>query len=295
MSRRKANTEDIEHLYLQAVNYTQKGDVYNAVKLSKKAIKLSPDWSAPFSLLSMIYKTRSEWHPSLYYSRKAIEINPFDESAWQNLAIAATALKKWLIARNAWNHLGFEFPKNNKAIKMNLGRIPVRINSNSKPEIIWATRIDPARAIIESIPQPSSDRRFQDVVLVDATVSGYHIKNGKKIPVYDELQLLKPSRKWTFVTLLKTSNPADILALDRLCAKARLGFDNWSNASRQSLSPLNNSLPEYYDRSHTKASEKVTSLIAIAGEWKTEVREILEAWKIVTLKDYEGLRCVLKW
>ena len=93
-----------ETMLLQALAYDQKGDVYNAVKLYKKVIRLSPDWSAPFSFLSLIYKKRCEWRPSLHYSQKAIENNPFDEKAWYNLAIAATALKKTLWSEAACLH-----------------------------------------------------------------------------------------------------------------------------------------------------------------------------------------------
>ena len=36
------------------------------------------------------------------------ENNPFDETAWHNLGIAATALKRWEIAKKAWHQLGFK-------------------------------------------------------------------------------------------------------------------------------------------------------------------------------------------
>ena len=70
-----------EILFLQAAEYDRQGDIYNAVKLYKRIIKMAPDWSAPFSYLSLIYKCRNEWRPSLHYSQKAIENNPFDEAA----------------------------------------------------------------------------------------------------------------------------------------------------------------------------------------------------------------------
>jgi tetratricopeptide (TPR) repeat protein len=295
MARREPHHTEIEEIYRQAVSYQYNDDIYHAVKLAKKVIKLAPDWSAPFSLLSLIYKNRNEWHPAMYYSRKAITLNPFDEEAWKNLAISATALKKWLTVRKAWNHLGYDFPEKNKIIKMNLGNVPVRINPNDRPEIIWATKIDPARAYIASVPQPSSERRFRDLILIDHTASGYFVKDGKRMPVYNELQLLKPSQKWTFIAFLDTNNPMDVLALDQLCAKAKLGFDNWSKATRHLLTRHKNSLPEYFDESMIQNYESDKYLIAISAEWQREVREILEAWKVVTLKGYSGLRCVLRW
>lgn len=292
---REPHLTEIEEIFRQAIFYQKQGDVYHAVKLSKKAIKIAPDWSAPFSLLSNIYKYRNEWHPAFYYSQKAISLNPFDEEAWQNLAISGTALKKWDTARKAWNQLGYDFPEKNKVIKMNMGNIPVRINPKTKPEIIWATKIDPARAYIASVPQPSSDRRFRDLILVDHSPTGFFINEKEKMPVYNELQLLKPSRKWTFIAFLETTNPMDIMALDRLCAKARLGFDNWSKATRHYLNQTNDRLPEYFDKSIIQDFKSDNYLIAISAEWQQEVREILDAWKVVTLKKYSGLKCVLKW
>ena len=292
MAKREPHISEIENLYRQALNYQKQGDIYNAVKLSKKTIKLAPDWSAPFSLLSLIYKLRNEWRPALYYSQKAVTHNPFDEIARQNLAISATALKKWLTARKAWNHLGYEFPEKNKVIKLNLGNIPVRINPTTKPEIVWATRIGPVRAHIGSVPQPSSDRRFKDLILIDHAPSGYHIGNGKRVPVFDELQLIRRSPNRTFIAFLKTHNPADILTLDRLCTKAKLGFDNWSKATRRFFNQQKESLPEYFDDSIFQNLEKENYMVAIAANQMREVREILEAWKVVTLKGYSGLKSV---
>ena len=200
-----------------------------------------------------------------------------------------------MTARQAWNHLGYDFPEKHKIIKMNLGNVPVRINRNKQPEIIWATKIDPARAYIASVPQPSSDRRFRDLILIDHTPSGFHIQNGNKVPIFDELQLLKPSRKWTFIAFLNTDNPMDVLTLDQLCTKAKLGFDNWSKATRQFLKESKDTLPEYFDETILQNFNRDNHLVAISAEWQRDVREILEAWKIVTLKGYSGLRCVLKW
>ncbi|RMG88734.1 MAG: hypothetical protein D6714_00190 [Bacteroidetes bacterium] len=295
MKRENAPLSEIESLYRQAADYQQKGDVYNAVKLCKKIIKIAPDWSAPFSLLSLIYKTRNEWHPTLYYSHKAVSNNPFDERAWTNMAIAATALRKWLTARKAWNHVGYDFPEKNQVINMDLGLVAVRINSQSRPEIVWARRVCPARARIQSIPQPASELRFEDLILTDAEPCGFHIQNGIRRPVFEALQLLKPSRKWTFIARLNTDNPADVLTLERICAEAGLGFDNWSKAIRQLTASSNPQLPEYFQDSFANNPSFDHQLVAISAEWQMEVRQVLEAWKIVTLKSYSGLRCVLRW
>lgn len=285
-------TDDIEQLFLLAWEYDRHGDVYNAVKLYKRVIKLAPDWSAPFSFLSLIYKNRNEWKSALHYSLKAIEHNPFDETAWQNVGIAATALKKWKMARGAWNQLGFAFQETDKAIHQNLGMTPVRLHPLSKPEIIWAKRIDPVRATIESIPQPSSGRNFKDLILLDSRTSGYHLNGKSKMDVFDELEVIRPSLFKTYTLLLHTSSLGDVRKLERLCQEANLGFDNWSKATRIFLKPSANQLPEYFNEDIVQNFERETFLIALAAKADKPVLAVLKSWKIISLKDYSDLHCV---
>jgi len=294
MGHREQQPNEVEQLYLEALKYDFRGDVYNAVKVCKRIIRLEPDWSAPFSFLSLFYKYRNEWRTSMHYSQKAVENNPFDEAAWQNLGIAATALQKWELARIAWNRLGFQFEKRDQAIQMNLGLIPVRINPSTNPEIIWATRIDTARAVIESIPQPASDRRFKDIILVDGDHKGYRIAKNKKLPVYDELQLLKFSPHRTFVTLLQTSCPEEVNVLDKLCFKAGLGFDNWSKANRIFVNRLDEKLPEYFDEEFIENFDRESYLVAIAALKKQEVMKVLKAWRVITLKRFTQVKCFVR-
>ena len=250
---------------------------------------MAPDWSAPFSFLSLIYKKRNEWHSSLHYSQKAVEYNPFDEMAWYNLGIAATALQKWELAKKVWQQLGFKLSASHQAPAINPCPIIVRLNPDTKPEVVLARRIDPVRAHIQSVPQPSSMHGFQDLILFDSKPSGYHIIEGKKFPVYDELQMIRPSLFFTFAIELETDSVKDVLVLEKLCEEANLGFDNWSNAYRM-VKNDNRPNAESYDISAFPAAEHDHFLVAIAAEKNTEVMEILEAWKVISLKNYGTIK-----
>jgi len=179
---------DITVLYQKALEYDRQGDVYNAVKLFKRVAKMAPDWDKPYFHLGSIYKNRNEWKPSFHYSRKATETNPGEEEAWWNLAIAATALKKWNAAQQAWTQLGYDQEENKKT-----SLLPIRINGHAHAEIVWARSLDPARARIESIPHPTSGRRYGEIVLHDCTPSGYRVVQQRRLPVYKELERTEKS------------------------------------------------------------------------------------------------------
>ena len=289
MQHHHRQSDEIEELYRQAVVYGQQGDVYNAVKLCKLIARKSPDWSAPYAYLSHVYKGRTEWKPALHYSKKAIEHNPFDEATWENLALAATALGSWKTARHAWNQLGFRFKNSNKKIHLDLGLIPVRLNPTTQPEIVEATRIGPARAIIESIPQPSSGRRYKDLVLLHAKPNKNFILYGKKLGVFDELQVLKPSLWRTYAVVLQTGSQEAVDTLANLCQEAGLGFDNWSNAARFFQSNLHPKVMEYFDQTIFGKLEKEAFIVAIAARREKDVRKVLKDWGIITLQKYGGL------
>ncbi|MFQ5445381.1 MAG: tetratricopeptide repeat protein [Saprospiraceae bacterium] len=283
---------EVENLYREVVKYDRAGDVYNAVKLCKRVARLAPDWSAPFAYLGWIYKCRQEWKPTYHYSLRAVENNPFDDNTWEHLALAATVLKEWETARLAWNQLGFEFKESDEALRLNLGSIAACLNPGTHPEIVEASRIDPARAVIESIPQPSSGHRYQDLVLLDVKPNRYHHVKGRKIPVYDELQLLKQSPWRTFAVLLHTSSRKNVNTLAQLCNEAGLGFDNWSNAARFFTPGLHPRVSEYFDHTIFGKLERDTFLVAIASLSKPAVEEVLQSWEVISLDAYSGLECL---
>lgn len=282
-------SDEIEELYRKAVEYNQRGDVYHAVKVCKLIVRKSPDWSAPYAFLSNIYKDRNEWKPTLHYSKKALEHNPFNETTWENLALAATASRKWKTARQAWNQLGFRFKDSNKKIQLDLGLIPVRLNPTTQPEIVEATRIGPARAIIESIPQPSSGKRYKDVVLLNHKPNKQFVLHGKKLGVFDELEIYQSSLWRTYAVVLETGSQKAVNTLANLCKESALGFDNWSNAARFFQPNVHPKVMEYFDQTIFGELEKTAFIVAIAARKDKDVVDVLKNWKIITLQKFSDL------
>lgn len=282
-------TRIAEQLYRQMVDYDRGGDVYNAVKVGRRLARLMPDWSAPFAYLGGIYKSRKEWKPVLHYCNKALDHNPLDDTVWNNLALAATALQEWDTARRAWNQLGFSFKDSEETLELDLGMVPARLNPKTKPEVIEARRIDPARAYIESIPQPSSERRYKDLILLDTQPQGSYFLNGKNLKVYEELQVLKSSSFKSFAVILHTSSLKDIGTLAALCLQKDLGFDNWSNAVRFLQPGLHQKISDYFEPSIFGNLQRDEFLVAIASRQPKEVVAVLKDWEVITLRSFSGL------
>jgi len=282
---------DIQSIFDQALAYDRAGDAYNAVKLYKKVVRLAPHWSLPYHFLSLFYRQRNEWKPSFHYSQKATETNPEDKTAWHILATSATALRRWQIARKAWNELGFEFRQTNKILDLDLGLIPVCINPKTKPEIIWARQIDPARAQIESIPQPASGRRYKEIILIDNQPVAHRRLRDKRVPIWEELESIRLSAYDTYAVILETDEKSKVDILDKLCFDAEIGFDNWSKATRQFQIRNQGILPEYFGADIFAKVHGNTNyqLIALAAKSAIEVKEVLYAWKIITLQTYRDL------
>jgi tetratricopeptide (TPR) repeat protein len=285
------NTDNIQLLFEEALAYDRAGDSYNAVKLYKKLVRLAPNWSLPYHFLSLFYRERNEWKPSFHYSQKAIETNPEDKTAWQILATSATALRRWQTARLAWNQLGFEFRKNDKILNLDLGLIPICINPKTKPEIVWARQIGPARAQIESIPQPSSERRYKELVLIDNQPIAHRNLGGKRVPVFEELEKIRLSAYDTYAVILETSEKNSVDILDKLCLDAGIGFDNWSKATRQFWFRNQELFPEFFGAEifHKEHENTNYQLIAFASKSFLDVKEVLHTWKIITLQSYRDL------
>lgn len=285
----EAPQSHIKPLFRKAVALDRKGDVYTAVKIYKKLIKIAPDWHLPYQYLSSIYKYHNDWKAAFHYGQRAIENGADKADMWRNFAIAATALKKWQVARSAWNKVGFQLKEVTKAPDFDMGLIPVRLRYDNFQEIVWAKQIDPARAIIESIPDPVSDRNYGDLLLIDFKVIGYRIIKGEKVPVYDELELIKRSYYRTFLVLLYDSHQNEANLLDKLCWNENLGFDNWSHLNELQLNKNLTRLPEYYNEDLEVDLDGEDMRIAVAAENAADIENVMQAWAAISLKEYDIL------
>ena len=203
------------------------GDILGAETAYRAAASAAPDWSVPVYNLGLIYKYDGRWQESLDCNQRAAILDPNDEASWWNLGIAATALGNWSEARRAWKACGIDVPTGDGPLEFNWGNTPVRLDPDGQAEVVWALRVDPARARIVSVPLPSSPFHWGDIVLTDGAAEGQRIVDGQTYPVFNVLQLLSPSGFRTFVIELATTRP-DALDAFETCAQDNGGAaENW--------------------------------------------------------------------
>ena len=178
------------------------------------AALLAPSWSAPWFNRGLLAKGQRRWSDSLKFNRRAAELDPDDPPAWWNLGIAATAIGQWTAARLAWTRYGIPVPPGEGPIEMDLGAVPIRLSPADQPEVVWCRRIDPARAVVLSIPTAGSGRGCGDLLLHDGEPTGSRLLQGRKVPVFDELELLLPGTRHTFAVEVLAPRPADVAELE---------------------------------------------------------------------------------
>lgn len=277
---------ELQQLLDEANRYEELGDTYHAVKLYKRLTRLAPDWFPPFLRLGFIYHQRREWKPAFHYFKKTVALTTDCREAWWSLGMAATAQKKWRIARSVWAKFGLtDLPRKPEGL---------RLSYDGSFEILWMLPLDPARAQIVSIPHPASGYRYREVLLYERKPIGHHIVNRRRVPVYEEMGLFKSSPFQTFSCLLHTKEVTAVQRLERLCHTANLGFEVWSNASRGMVIDHPRAFPEFYGRDVFPNEDDATNdnqcLVAIAAMHEAEVQRVLNDWQIITLHQYSDLR-----
>lgn len=271
---------DHAQLLAQAHDYNTRGDVYNAVKLYKRCIKLAPEQVEPYVCLADIYKKRAEWKPALHYAKKALSMDASLADTWWTLGITAVALGKERLASSVWSKFGPSNPRG--------ALISLQLTHSGIFELIWAKPLDPARAQITSIPHPDSNRHYLDIVVFDRQVIGYNVAKRRRFPVHAELGIQQRSPYFTFSCWLETPDKKDIQILERLCVEAHLGFEVWSKAAKVQKRAYRDELQEFYSGDMFQKEEE-NLLVAIAAKQEAHVEQVLRAWTIITLKQYYAL------
>ncbi len=267
-----------------AEEYRKIGDVYNAVKLYKLAIRYRSDFFDPYQRLSAIYKQRADWKAAMYYTKKALALQSADQQLWWDLGIAATALGKRRLAGAVWQKFGWSSP----------GQKPlsVKLRWQDQEEILWSQPLGPATVQLLSIPHPQSEHRFGDRLLVDRKdIVGYHIANQRRHPIFPKLDTLKRSNYRTYSCYIDTCAKAATDKLAELCRAEKLGFEIWSNANLHSQTTQQTQTPEYYDSFTPQEHQLEALLIAVACSNSRQVKRVLDAWQVITFHQYFDLVC----
>jgi len=202
--------------------------------------------SADWYDVGLAAKWQRDWQASYDANLQALELldDTRDEAAAWNLGIAATALGEWATARRAWTAYGISLPDGDpdSPIDGRFGVTPVRINPEPRfeepellldgvrytTEVVWASRLCPARARIENVPTPETGHRYGDVVLHDGDAVGERQYGEGTRPVFNEIALLERSRYSTLEVEVPALPHKDLDALSALFQEHGLAAEEWT-------------------------------------------------------------------
>ncbi len=270
-------------LHDQAMARSDEGDEDAALSLYLEALAL--DHARPNTLynVGLIYKYRRDWQKSLRYNLQAAELRPDDEATNWNAGIAATALKDWRKAREAWNRAGIELENNDEPIIGGMGRACVRLNgfedTDAGIETVWVRRLSPVTARINNIPTPAARFRYGDVVLHDGAATGTRLdSDGSEVPVFNAFELFEPSRFETFDVTVIAPDAEALAALEQACDAAGMPFEDWTTMRYLCKACSEGRAHEQHDHSVASTGWNDKRRVGIASRDAAGVHDVLNRW-----------------
>jgi tetratricopeptide (TPR) repeat protein len=243
-----------------------------------KVLALDPHRPTTLYNIGLIHKYRSEWNESLLFNRRSVELDPTDESANWNLAIAATALRDWQTAREVWKRLKLPIDDGDGSIEADFGPTPVRLNPDSNAEVVWARRIDPVRAKILNIPYPDSGYRQGDVVLHDGAAIGTREADDHEYPVFNVLELFEASKLSTYEAEVRIERSEDATQLAAALDDAGVSNQNWTTSTRMLCKQCSEGRPHEQHDHDLEREWNDRHLFGIAALEPTIVKEVISRW-----------------
>jgi tetratricopeptide (TPR) repeat protein len=230
--------------------------------------------------IGLYHKYRGAWAESLRYNKRAVELEPESEAGNWNLAIAATALREWTLARACWQRVGIKIPDGSGPIEADFGSTVVRLAPDGEAETVWARRICPVRARIINIPFPESGYAWGDVVLHDGAPTGSRLDaNGRERSVFNVLEMFEPSMFSTFVVDVEADGENDIDAMRELARASEGWIEDWSQTVHLLCKACSEGRAhESHDHDGGPAPWKRERRIGIAARSEAEVEQLLAQW-----------------
>ncbi|KQV47580.1 MULTISPECIES: tetratricopeptide repeat protein [unclassified Duganella] len=271
------NFERAEELNEQGIAHREAGNDDLALQAYEEALRLNPDAAKTLYNIGLIYKYRNDWVKSFDYNQRAYALRPDDEASRWNLAIAATALRDWATVRQAWADNGIKLEGTEGPIDMDFGPTPVRLNPDGDGEVVWATRIDPVRAVLRNIPYPDSGFRCGDIVLHDGASVGKRESGGREYSVFNVLELFEASKLSTFCMEVQEATEQQMATLEAAFEAAGMPFEDWTSNVRTLCKACSEGVPhEHAEGEEEEPAWNPTRLVGVAAISYDEIAAILD-------------------
>ncbi|MFD7440741.1 tetratricopeptide repeat protein [Streptomyces sp. NPDC059909] len=241
---------------------------------------------------ALAYKFLRNWPKAYELGREAAaraERGENDPAFW-NLGIAATVLREWEVARDAWEGFGIPMPEGEGPVDVDgaFGMTCVRLDTDGEQEVVWAQRLCPTRAQIVNVPF-TEGRRFGEIVVHDGEPKGERVYQGRSVSVFDELVLFEPSALPTLEVTVNAAEVADVHALVELFADRDFGAEPTSSFTMHCKCCSEGSI-EYEEGGSVHAGAQTVALAAP----EDDARQLLEQWAAaVTIgRSWSGLQLI---
>ncbi|MEU4166324.1 tetratricopeptide repeat protein [Streptomyces sp. NPDC026665] len=234
---------------------------------------------------ALAHKFLRNWDKALVLGREAAARSPRGEGdpAYWNLGIAATILRDWATARDAWAGFGIEIPEGEGEIEGRFGAACVRLDTDGEREVVWIERLCPTRGRVVNVPV-TGGRRYGEIVVHDGEPKGERVYEGTTFPVFDELTLFEPSPLPTLEVTVAAGDREDLEAL--LALFTEHGFGAEPASSVRVLCACCSEGTHQQERD-VRAGAQPVSLAAP----EPEARRLLERWAAETAigRSWSGL------
>lgn len=225
--------------------------------------------------LGFAAKYRGDWRASLEHNQRAASLNGDDEATWWNLGIAATALSDWPEARRAWTKCGIDdLGEGSGEILWASCTACVRLDPKGVAEVVWGTRIDPARIRVTNVPLASSDRLYGDILINDGAPEGTRVSGGNEFFVFDELGVWKRSAHSTFEVELMMPNAGALVSLEERCRENDMWVEDWGTVRILCAACSRGNPGEHA----CTAAETGETRFGFAAKSETGLRQMLKEW-----------------
>jgi hypothetical protein len=269
-------------LHQDAMAKSDAGDDDAALGLYLEALAL--DRVRPNTLynVGLIYKYRREWEKSLRYNLMSIEHRPDHEATNWNAGIAATALRQWRVARDAWIRVGMKLDAGDEPIVGNFGNECVRLNGfedqDAAVEVVWVSRLSPVTGRINNVPTPEAKFRYGDVVLHDGAPTGSRRDaDGREVSVFNAFELFEPSKFATYDVSIEAPDGDAVEALQKISEDAGMPFEDWTTMRQICRACSEGREHEQHDHA-PETTWQTERRVGIASRELGSVEKALERW-----------------
>lgn len=276
-----------DELYDAAYAAFDGGELEEARRLFLQLSDREPHVAAYRYMLGLADKYQRQWPQSIDQNLRAIELAKpgadLQAEHW-NIAIAASALGVWALAREHWAAAGIKLDPGDAPLDDDGGVVSVRLNPGQHGETLYADRIGLARARLRNVPLPESGYRYGDLVLIDGAKTGERRYGSATVPVFNALQRLVPSEFATFVVRVECASEADADALESATANDIGCIEDWTRSMSDLCMACSYGLPHAHSNQPTDASGWVRerqlgiaarsfeSVEAVLGDWAAQGR-----------------------